>query len=142
MAVPSGQRSESKLEAQVVVDELVKHTIHIMSNEKVFDPKYGMLSDRVIDCVIGIGQDMWEANLIRVNNSPRKWAYRKGLQDRAIRGFATLLYLIRLCRHTYHLRKGKYEHWVQMARDAKNCARAWRESDVRRYGHLASGNAG
>ena len=40
MSVPRGQRSKSKLEVQAACEELVRHTVHIMSSERNFDPKY------------------------------------------------------------------------------------------------------
>ena len=132
-------RSKSKLDVQTKTEELVLHTIRIVSNERVFDPKYSVVADRVLDCAIGIGQDMWEANGIRVGDDKRKWAIRRGLQERACRHFDTLLYLMNVCRRLYHLRSGKYHHWVNLATEARDLARRWRDSDARRYGHLDSG---
>lgn len=39
MSVPVGQRTENTLEVLVRADELVAHTVKIMANEKVFDPR-------------------------------------------------------------------------------------------------------
>ena len=106
MSVPVPLRSESKLEAQVRTEEMVCHTIRIMANPKVFDPTYHALADRVLDCAISIGQDMWEANGIRVTDG-QTWEERRALQRRACRHFDVLLYLITLCRKVYHLRARK-----------------------------------
>ena len=91
MSVPVGQRSASKLDVQVSAEELVRHTVHIMSNPNVFDPRYAAFASRVIDCAVGVGQDLWEANGIYVGSDPRKWATRRDLQEQACRRLDTLL---------------------------------------------------
>jgi len=136
MSVRKAERNESKLELQVKVEELVAHTVHIVSNPNVFDPKYRDLHERIIDCAIGIGCDMWEANGIYVKDDPGRYRARRELQDRAVRQIDVLLYLMTVARRLDHLRKRKYSHWVAMARGVKDMARKWRDSDARRYGHL------
>ena len=139
MSVPVGQRSKSPLEVQVKADELVTHTIRIMSNDKVFDPKYSALSDRVINAAVDALVCLGEANDIMVNGDPELWATRRDLQREACRKLLTLRVLIRICRSTYHLRKRKYEYWTGLAWDTLSLARKWRDSDAKRYGHLSSG---
>jgi len=134
MTVRVAERSASKLDAQVKAEELIVHTLRIASNPNVFDPAYKALTDRVIDCAVGIGQDMWEANNIRVAQGDRSWPTRYALQRRALRQYNVLLYLMTLCRRAFHLRSKKYEHWAQLAHDAKVLTQKWRDSDVRRYG--------
>lgn len=136
MSVPKPLRSESKLEAQVATENMIIHTVKITSNPNVFRPEYSAVTNRVIDCAIGIGQDMWEANGIRIGNDPEKWMIRSGLQERACRHFDDLLYLITLCKRTFHLRSSKFGHWVELVTRARDLARAWRDSDKKRYGHL------
>lgn len=134
MSVPVCQRSESKLEVQLRVEDLIIHTLRITSNPNVFDPTYSALTNRVIDCAVGIGQDIWEANGIKVRAGDKSWPTRHGLQNRAIRQMDVLLYLMTLCRRTFHLRSKKYEYWAALARDARALARKWRDSDAKRYG--------
>lgn len=138
MSVPAPLRKKSKLDVQVKAEQLVVHTVHITSNPNVFDPKYKSVIDRVTDCAIGIGQDLWEANGIRVTTA-EDYARRRSLQTRAIGRLDALMYLMTVCRKTFGLRTKKYEYWVKLARETKACARAWRDSDARRYGRLASG---
>lgn len=133
MSVPVGQRSQSKLEAQLKVERLIAHTIQITSNPNVFDPKFHVLTDAVVKCSIQIGWHIWEANNIRVD-SREKWIERRALQDRALRKFNVMLYLIGLCKPTFGIRAGKYGHWVQLTREAKTLTAKWRDSDARRFG--------
>ena len=135
MSVPVPQRSESKLEVQVKCEELVRHTIHITSNPNVFDPKYQAFINRIVDTAISVGQDVWHANGIKVTTA-EQYRERRGLQDRAIRQVNVLLYLMTIAKKLFHLRGSKYRAWVGKARDAKELARKWRDSDARRYGRL------
>ena len=139
MSVPVGERSESKLVAHEKTEDMIVHTIKILANEKVFDPNLHALADRVIDLAVSIGQDMWEANGIRVGDDPRRWEVRRHLQERACRHFDVLLYLMGLCRKAYRLRSRKYYAWVNKVREARDLTRKWRDADVRRYGRLESG---
>ena len=139
MSVPKGQRAESPFELQVMADDFVVHTIRIMSNEKVFDPRYSALADRVVDTAIDALVCLEAANDIYVNDDPSRWAERRSLQVRACSELMKLKTLLRVCRSTYHLRRGKYEHWAGLLRDTLATARKWRDSDAKRNRHLSSG---
>ncbi len=139
MSVPVGQRGKSKLDAHTKTEELVLHTLTITSNPNVFLDRNQALTKLVNECAVGIGRDVWQANLVRVGSDPRKWAHRRELQERACEGFTTLLYYIGLSIRANHLRRGKAHAWVQKARDAQALVRAWRDSDAKRYRHLESG---
>ena len=139
MSVRVSERSESKLEVQEKAEKLVSHTVHIMSNPKVFDPRYSRFHDRIVDCAVSVGQCLWEANGIRVEKDPAKYRLRRGLQDEAIRSINNMFYLMAVARRLDHLRSRKYSHWVEMTRTVKELAVAWRDSDARRYGRLIQG---
>mgnify|MGYP002869566058 FL=1 len=135
MSVPKYMRNESKLEVQVKCEELTSHTIHITSNPNVFDPKYQAFINRVVDTAISIGQDVWDANGIRVADADG-YRERRRLQERAVREVNVLLYLMTIAKKLFHLRGNKYRAWVEKADAAKAFIRKWRDSDARRYGHL------
>lgn len=139
MAVPVGERDQSRLEAHVKTEELVLHTLTITSNPNVFLDRNRALTELVNECAVGIGRDVWQANLVRVGSDPRKWRHRRELQDRACEGFVALLYYIGLSIRANHLRRGKAHAWVQKAREAQALVRAWRDSDAKRFRHLDSG---
>lgn len=137
MSVHAAERGEDKLEVQKKAEKLAAHTVHIMSNETVFDPKYAELHSRIADCAIGIGADIWEANGIKVGTSAANYDTRRALQDRAIRKVGTMLYLMGVAKRIdKKLRRGKYLYWANLARETKALAVAWRDSDARRYGRL------
>lgn len=142
MSVHATQRSASTLDVQARCEELVRHTVHICSNERVFDPRYAAFTGRIVEQAVECGRMLWQANGIRVGNDPRRWERRRELQERACEGLDTLLYLMGVARRLYHLRSGKYEHWARLAVETRDLARRWRDSDARRYGHLDSGTPG
>lgn len=139
VSVHAAQRSKSPLEVQAKCEELIRHTVHICSNERVFDPRYSSFTARIVDTAVMSGKLLWQANGIRVNDNPRKWDRRRDLQESACEELDSLLYLIGVARRLYHLRKGKYEHWARLASETRDLARRWRDSDARRYGRLQSG---
>ena len=139
MAVRASERSPSTLDVQMRCEELVLHTIKICSNERIFDPKYSFFTEKIIETAVGVGEKLWKANGIRVGNDFDKWDIRHNLQAEACMELDYFLYLICLARTLYHLRSGKYRYWVKLARETRDLARAWRDSDSRRYGGLKSG---
>ena len=99
----------------------------------------GYMAEKIIETAVGVGEKLWKANGIRVGNDFDKWNVRHSLQAEACMELDYFLYLICLARTLYHLRSGKYRYWVKLARETRDLARAWRDSDSRRYGGLKSG---
>lgn len=139
MTVPKSRRSKSPLDVHAKANALVKHTVHICSNERVFDPRYAAFTAMVVDTAVRSGQLLWKANNIRVGDRPDRWERRCGLQEEACEELDSLLYLIEVSHSLHHLRKGKYENWARMTREVRDLARKWRDSDAKRYGRLTSG---
>ena len=135
VSVPKGQRNTSKLEVQVVCEQLVSHTVLILANERHFKPEFAKLHERILDVAICVGQEVWEANGIRVKCAD-DYRERHRLQNAAIRHANTLLYLMTVSKKLDRLRKGKYHHWAELARKARDMAQSWMDSDASRYGHL------
>ncbi len=136
MSVPKPLRNESKLEAQIKTDDFVKHTIHIMANEKVFDPIYHKFGDRIIDHSLDIASDIWEANQIKVRKNPKRWERRSDLQQHALGGFERVQTEIRVARELYHLRTKKFNAWMGKLLEAEQTTRRWVQADNKRYKDL------
>ena len=139
MSVHQAVRRKSPLDVQIKANALVKHTIHICSNERVFNPQYGAFTGRIVETTTRAGQLLWEANNIRVDDRADRWARRREYQECACEELDSLLYLIEVAHNLYGLRNGKYENWARMTREVRDLARSWRDSDARRFGHLDSG---
>ena len=137
MTVHKEERGEDKLDAQKNAEKLLAHTVHIMANVKVFDPAYAYLHRQIADCAVEIGADIWEANGIKVGSSARRYLKRLELQEDAIRKTGRMLFLMGAAKRLdKKLRTMKYLYWVNLARETRSLAIAWRDSDARRYGHL------
>lgn len=111
-------RSESKLEVFEKANELTVYTLQITTNRKVFAPRYDVLTKRIIDCAFGIGQDIWEANDIKVS-SRDDLLERRRLQQRALRQCDVLLYCITLAKRTFHLSGKRVKYWSGQVRTVK-----------------------
>ena len=136
MSVHAAERGEDKLDVQKKAEKLIAHTVHIMTNEKVFNPKYSDFHQRIVDCAVEIGACIWEANGIRANNSEH-YADRHRLQEKAVRKIGVLLYLMSIAKRLdKNLRRGKYNYWVHLARETKDIAIAWRDSDAKKFRRL------
>lgn len=135
-------RSKSGMDLHTKANVLAKHTIHIAANPSVFDPMYASFTAEVVKTCVDAGRLLWMANGIHVGDRPDRWERRRELQERACEEYDSLLYLIEIAHGLYSLRKGKYEYWARKAREVRDLARKWRDSDARRYGHLTSGSTG
>ena len=140
MSVPVPLRNKSTLDAQIKTDDMVQHTLIILSNEKVFNPRFQVVADKVIGLCLDISQNIWEANNTRVRKNPKRWERRNDLQILALAQFDRLLTLVRICRGLYHLRGKKYIAWVDKICIAKDATKKWHIADVKRYGSLSLGN--
>lgn len=138
MSVPKALRNHSTLEAQVVTDDFVKHTIHIMANEKFFDPVYHKFGDRIIDLALDVAENIWAANQIKVRKNPKRWEKRSDLQQEALSGFERLQTLIRIARSLYHLRSKKFGAWMYKLLTAEKVTKRWVQADNKRYNYLLS----
>lgn len=132
MSVSVNRRGEQKLEVFMRAQGLTDYTLQITTNQKVFSPRFKVLTERLIDAAISIGQDIWEANGIRVD-SQRAYEERDYLQMRAIRRCNTMLYLINQAARTFHLSGRRTKYWCDQVRVVRDLVRKWRDADRRRY---------
>jgi hypothetical protein len=132
LSVRVSERSRSTFEVNVKMDELVVYTSQITSNTNVFKPGHEVIVDRVQACAIDAGMLVWQANGIRVD-SVDSYHERHGKQEDAVAKLNTLLYLITICKRTFHLRSKKVNHWTKLATEAKKLVVSWKDSDARRY---------
>ena len=132
LSVRVSERKRSTFEVNVKMDELVVYTLQITSNTNVFKPGHGSIVDLVQKCVVDAGTLVWQANGIRVD-SVDSYLERHGKQKDAVVQLNTLLYLITICKRTFHLRSKKVNHWTKLATEAKKLVVSWKDSDARRY---------
>lgn len=133
MSVPVGERKESKLEVFVQALSLVKYTLEITKNEKIFLPEYkGCVTDDIVETAKNIYIDSWDANNIRVTNK-KDWEERRILQLRAARNCNRLLALIGIAKSMFHLKSKRVEFWVGKVLNVRSMIRKWNQNDNERY---------
>lgn len=133
MSVPVNQRNKSKFEVLVKTRELVKYTLTIAKNEKVFTPEYQMmLTNDVVDTAKNAFIRCWTANNIRVTNAAQA-RQRKQLQEKAILDCNNLLALIDLSKSVYHLKNKRIKYWAENVIEVRKLIKDWSMSDTKRY---------
>ena len=135
MSVPEGKRTKNNLEVFVKAQDMALHTIKILSNEKVFDPKIDkMLIDKIKICAYDISAKAWSANKIKADTNTINRCARYSLQVEAIELCDEMLAYVGIAKRLYHVRYKKIHYWAEMIVGVRKLLQAWKESDVKRYG--------
>lgn len=132
MSVPRSKRSIPKLKPLLDANMLIKHTILITSNEKVFKLCYKALTDDIVHCSEKIFTKAWEANNIRINTL-EDWKWKYHLQTEAINECKNMLALINIAYGIFHLRGQKVDYWASLIIQTSNSLSEWRKKDKNRY---------
>lgn len=136
MAVPVGERKESKLEVFVQALDLVMYTLQITKNEKIFLPEYQrQVTDDIVETAKNIYIDAWDANNVRVKTGD-DWRERRALQLRAARGCNRLLALVGIAKSAFHLKNKRIKYWTGKILQVRRMIRSWNESDNKRYSNI------
>ena len=133
--VNEGDRQESvKFGLLTRAQALVKYTLQITSNEKVFKPEYQRaLTDDINNAAKTIFLSAFEANNIWVEDeSDIRRRYAK--QKEALIACDRLLALMEIAYSVFHLRAKRIKYWGTKTVDVKHRLRAWISSDAKRYG--------
>lgn len=132
MTVPASRRGKSRMEVFAKANELCSYTVEITANERTFKPEFAMLTARIVDASVAIGQYLWSANNIKVVDDD-DLAERRGLQRKAKVKCNELIFLIGVAKKTFHLRGRRVHHWSGLVSSVRSMTSAWSESDVRRF---------
>ena len=135
MSVRVKDRKENKLEVFLKALDLLKYTLKITQNEKVFKQEYKEpIVDDIIETVKNIYIDAWDANNVMVRaGDVDAWKIRRQLQLKAARECNRLLALIDIAKSVYHLDGKRVEYWIGKVLDTRELIRKWNESDSKRY---------
>ena len=82
MTVPASRRGKSRMEVFAKANELCSYTVEITANERTFKPEFAMLTARIVDASVAIGQYLWSANNIKVVDDDDLVAVLKELDHR------------------------------------------------------------
>lgn len=136
MSVPLHKRSENKLDAYVKTLNLVKYTMHMVENEKLFPKKSrwnlaSKISDNCLDSLTKIRQ----ANKIQAKTGEQA-KFRLKLQFDILLHFDALWGLMTVAYETYGMPSEKIEIWCNLLQEAEDKVSAWRRYDVKRFSEL------
>ena len=135
MSVPEGKRTESRMKVFVEAQELCAYTVQITSNTKTFNPQ---VDDDIIKRIRNCGYDIyamaWRANKIRADTSKENRLLRYDLQMDAIGLCDDMLVYIGIAKKVFHLSSKRMKYWAGKILDVQKLLRAWKDSDIRRYG--------
>ena len=145
MSVVAGKRNvpdtpnNRGLDACWLAREVALHTMTVCSNERIFDPKFHTITERLMGLSIDIYLDVSEANFIWIDlNHPDadNIADRLKLQEHALRKCKNMLDMIGLARAQFHLRGKKVNYWSHKVVEAKRKIENWHNGDINRYQNL------
>ena len=136
--VNTKDRKESRFALADKALDLATYTIDILSNEKIFDPKYKSVIDRIAAEATLIYHSIRVANDIAVRsvNDGRKAEERTRLQHEALASIEPLKSDIMIAHKLFHLTLKRVRYWNQQVDSIKDMLQGWIGSDIKRYKEL------
>ena len=109
------------------------HTTLLISNPKIFDPRFQSLIDRIDMEASMIYHLCRTANEDYDNRKQDEALIRLRLQEEAIEKCMWLKTDIRLAQRRFHLRAKKVAYWNGLVNAALDSIKAWHSAEKRRY---------
>ena len=133
MSVPVFIRSENKLQVYKSTVEMIKYTMQMIENDKIFPKKSrwnigSRITENCLDSLIKIRQ----ANKIQPKTIEQA-KFRLKLQQDALLHFDALWSMMTIAYETYSIPSEKIETWSNFLLTAENQLTAWRNHDRKCY---------
>lgn len=133
MSVPVYRRSENKLEAYKLTMTMIKYTLQMVENEKIFPKKSRWnLCSRIMDTCLDSAIKITQSNKIQPKNIEDA-KRRLELQNDVIMNFEALWCLMTIAYESYSIPSHKIEVWCNSLLDAEDKTTAWHKSDMKRF---------
>lgn len=139
MSVRKNEQSASRFEVLDVVLKLVNYTCQILSNDKIFIPRYQKMIDQMCDetrliyhyCRVANKIDMRvkDEDLFEANKQQRL-----DLERRALILCEDLHTDIMISQKLFHLKASRVRHWTKLTVEAQKIIDSWYKSEIKRYG--------
>jgi len=113
--------------------DVYDHTTNVIKNEKIFDPKFKSLIDKMDLEASLIYHYCRSANEDYDNRVPEEALVRLELQEQAIQNCMWLKTDIKLSQRKFHLRARKVCYWTELVNTALKAIKAWHISEERNY---------
>lgn len=133
MSVPLHRRSENKLDAYVKTLAMVKYTMQMIENEKLFPKKsrWNLVSKIADNCLDSL-TEIRQANKIQAKTEEQA-KFRLELQFDVLLHFDALWGLMTVAYESYCIPSNKIETWCNLLQDAEDKVSAWRRYDTKRF---------
>jgi len=136
MSVPKNKRTENKLQALKETLDMVKYTIQMCENEKIFPKKARWnLCSRIIENCLDIVAKVRQANRIDASTIPLA-KMRLSLQYQVLLDFEALWGLMTIAYESYCIPSQKAGIWSSLTLAAENRVIGWRKHDMERLRQL------
>ena len=130
MAVRKNEQSISRFAVLDTALQLVSYTMQILSNEKVFIPKYQKLIDKMSyettmiyhSCRVANKTDMRTDNPIEYQYRAKQ---RLTLEQDALQYCEQLLTDIMISQKVFHLKASKVKHWTKLTSETQKSIEKW-----------------
>ena len=138
MSVVKSKRSIPNTQVILDADALLRHTLLVTSNEKIFKPCYKGLTNKINDLALNIYINCLEAlniSLKRSKLSPterysREHILRLQYQEEAIRNCKALLMILNIAYSVFHLRGHKVDYWASLVITARTSIIKWKKNSI------------
>lgn len=139
MSVRKNEQTTSSFNVLDTALKLSTYVCNILTNEKIFVPRYQKLIDKIMAESCMIYHNCRVANKIDMRNSDDELYFERAklrvkLEGEAIRMCEELLTDIMISEKVFHLRASRVKWWTKLTVEAKNSIDAWHKSELRRYG--------
>ena len=141
MSVPKDSRREGELAINVAARSICTHVLSITGNEKNFPKEQEWFCLQLRNTALAIDLKCWKANNIYVSSEA---LYTKRLELEAEAGDActTMLELINIARHLYHMPTKRYRYLTDQNVELRRKIRNWYKSDRERLKAVNDGAVG
>ena len=113
--------------------DMYNHTTNLIANEKIFDPKFRSLIDKMENEAATIYHLCRAANEDFDNRKPEEAEIRIRMQAEAIKRCLWLKSYIFLAQRKFHLRAKKVAYWVSLVNKAMESIKGWHVAENRNY---------
>ena len=139
MSVRKNEQTTSSFNTLDAILKLVSHTCNILSNEKIFIPKYQKFIDKMATETCMIYHKCRVANKIdtRIEDKTifeERATQRLKLEREALDICEELHSDIMISQKLFHLKASKVKYWTKLTVEAQTLIGAWYKSEKKRYG--------
>ena len=139
MSVRRNEQTTSSFNTLDAVLKLVTYTCNILSNEKVFIPKYQSFIDKISSETMMVYHKCRVANKTDMRTKDEliykeRAEQRLKLEREALSLCEDIHTDIMISQKLFHLKASKVRYWTKLTVEAQNLIEAWYKSETKRYG--------